>query len=80
MGFPVIATHHNGFPESVIEGKTAFLVPERDVEALGAAMIRLIDSPALARQMGEAGRGFAFQKFDQRKIVGEILAALFNQP
>jgi len=80
MGFPVIATRHNGFPDSVVEDKTAFLVAERDVEALAACMIRLIDCPDLARDMGKDGRAFAIEKFDQRKIVGEILSALFHEP
>ena len=80
MGFPVIATRHNGFPDSVVEDKTAFLVPERDVEALAACMIRLIDCPDLARDMGRAGRAFAIDKFDQRKIVKDILSALFGEP
>ena len=78
MGFPIIATHHNGFPDSVIEGKTAFLVPERDSRALAACMIKLIENPALARAMGEAGRAFAGVKFDQRRIAKEILSALFG--
>ena len=78
MGFPIVATYHNGFPESVIKGKTAFLVPERDVEALAAAMIRLIENPTLARAMGEGGRVFALEKFDQRKIAQQILSALFG--
>ncbi|MBC1604064.1 glycosyltransferase [Paenilisteria rocourtiae] len=39
QGKPVISTIHSGIPELVIHGKTGFLVPERDAEALGRAII-----------------------------------------
>src|SRR5262249_49503792 len=33
-GLPVVATRHNGFPESLLDGETGFLVPERDADVL----------------------------------------------
>ncbi len=52
---PVVATNVGGIPEIVREGETGFLVPCRDPQALSTAMIKLIESPGLARQFGEAG-------------------------
>ncbi|MBA3925817.1 glycosyltransferase [Listeria rustica] len=39
QGKPVISTIHSGIPELVIHGKTGFLVPERNAEALGRAIM-----------------------------------------
>ena len=33
MGLPVVCTNHNGFSESIIDGQSGFLVPERDADA-----------------------------------------------
>lgn len=39
QGKPVISTIHSGIPELVIDGETGFLVPERNAEALGRAVM-----------------------------------------
>ena len=54
-GLPVVATNVGGNPEIVENGKTGFLVPARDPEALSRAMIRILESPELAHRLGEAG-------------------------
>jgi len=41
MGLPVVATRHAGIPEMVPEEDRERLAPERDVEAIGQALIRL---------------------------------------
>jgi len=52
MGLPVIATLHNGFPDSVINGKSAFLVPERDINALAERIEYLVEHPGLWPRWG----------------------------
>ena len=42
----------------MIDGQTAFLVPEADLAGLAAAMGRLLEDPALRERMGAAGREF----------------------
>lgn len=54
-GLPVVATNVGGNPEIVQEGKTGFLVPARDPNALSEAMSRVIASPELGIQLGQAG-------------------------
>ncbi len=56
LGRPVVATAVDGIPELVSDGETGALVPLDDVEALAAAIGRLLDDPALRRSWGEAGR------------------------
>jgi glycosyltransferase involved in cell wall biosynthesis len=53
---PVVATRVGAIPEAVDEGVEALLYPAKDVPALAAALARLLESPELARRMGENGR------------------------
>ena len=54
-GIPVVATNVGGNTEIVQHGSTGLLVPARDAAALGAAMIRILESRELAEQFGQAG-------------------------
>jgi len=54
-GLPVVATNVGGNPEIVQDGKTGYLVPARDSHALGDEIIRVLESPDLAKRFGEAG-------------------------
>lgn len=56
---PVVASNSPGIRESVRDGHTGFLVPHGDVNAMGAAMCRLAESPALVAQLGAEARVFA---------------------
>lgn len=73
-GVPVLATLHNGFPDSVIDGTTGFLVPERDPEALCEKLILLANDEQLAIKMGEMGRTFVENNFDAAAIDAELAA------
>ncbi len=55
-GTPVIASRIGGIPDIVEEGVSGLLVPAGDAAALAGALRRLIEDPALARRLGEAGR------------------------
>jgi glycosyltransferase involved in cell wall biosynthesis len=56
-GLPIVATMVGGNHEVVRDGESGFLVPPRDPEALGRAMLRLtrMDEPQ-RRALGERGR------------------------
>jgi starch synthase len=55
FGKPVVATTVGGLPEMVDDGRTGFLVPPRDVEALATAVIRLMRDDAMRWEFGENG-------------------------
>lgn len=61
---PVVATAVGGVREIVADGVTGFVVPRGDPPALAAAVVRLLDQPATAARMGDAGRRVAFERFD----------------
>src|SRR5882724_4467632 len=46
-GLPVVATIHGALPEGLVPGKSGFLVPERDVEALAERLAFLVRRPEL---------------------------------
>jgi glycosyltransferase involved in cell wall biosynthesis len=55
-GRPVVATAVSGMPLAVTPGETGLLVPERDPEALAAAVGALLADPERARRLGRVGR------------------------
>ena len=70
---PVVASHGGGTSELVLEGVTGFLVPPRDPSALAARICQLLDDPALARQMGAAGRRRIEQAFSVEQLTADTL-------
>lgn len=67
-GLPVIATEHGAFPEGLVVGKSGFLVPERDVNALAGRLAWLIEHPETWATMGFIGRKFVEENYDIRKL------------
>lgn len=56
MGIPCITTSITGVPELIENGDSGLLVPASDVDGLAAAIIRLMDDPALCQRLSERGR------------------------
>jgi spore coat protein SA len=71
-GVPVVATRVGGIPEVVEDGVTGILVPPEDPVALADAVRSLLDDPALARRMGEAGRRRAVELFDWDGVAARL--------
>lgn len=63
-GLPTVGSDHAGIPEAVIDGRTGFLVPEGDADALAARLVALLAAPDLRRSMREAARALAEERFD----------------
>lgn len=74
-GLPVVATHHGGIPELVIDGENGYLVPERDPPALAAAIARLADAPDDRARFGQAGRRKVVETYERSIILEQTLAA-----
>ena len=55
-GVPIVASDSGGISEAVRDGLNGLLVPPGDVQALGAAVARLLRYPNLADRMGRLGR------------------------
>jgi glycosyltransferase involved in cell wall biosynthesis len=70
---PVVASRVGGLPE-ILEGGRGILVPPSDPQALAAAIGRVLDDPALARELGERGRRTVEERFSVDATVEGTLA------
>lgn len=76
FGLPVVTTSVSGIPELIEHGATGLIVPPEDAEAVAAALARLHQDPALARQIGEAARARIGTRFDGDASVAVLSSLL----
>lgn len=60
---PVVAVAEGGVRETISHGVNGLLVDGETPEQLGAALLQVLDDPALARRLGEAGRRVVLEKW-----------------
>ncbi|MBI4167040.1 MAG: glycosyltransferase [Acidobacteria bacterium] len=70
-GKPVVVTQSGGTKELVEDGRTGFLVPPGDSEALAARIREVLADPVLAAALGRAARHEVEVKFPFAKMVSE---------
>jgi len=73
MGLPVVATDIRGCRQVVADGVTGSLVPVGDGRSMAMALRELVESPAIRKAMGAAGRLRAEEHFDDRRVVETTL-------
>ena len=71
-GLPVISSYHADIPGVVVDGKSALLAPERDVEILAKHLEYLVGHPDVWGAMGRAGREYMEQEYDVMVQVGKL--------
>lgn len=76
FGLPCIGTSVGAVPEIIVDGETGLLVPAGDEGSLVNAMVRLLESPALAASMGKAGRERLHQHFGWDRATERIATFL----
>ncbi|MBN7809694.1 glycosyltransferase family 4 protein [Algoriphagus sp. H41] len=76
---PVVATFSGGAAEMVVDGQTGFLIPVGNIERGVDTLEKLIVSPELRRELGEAGRArvfleYSLEAFEEKikSVYGEI--------
>ena len=62
-GLPVISTPYGAGAERVCDGVTGLLVDPRNTDSLADGILRLLDDPSLAAEMGKAGRRMVEESF-----------------
>jgi len=72
-GTPVVCTAVGGMPEYVVDGTTGCIVPPGDPAALRGAILKLLDDPALAAEMGLAGNRHV-QQFAWANVAAGVAA------
>jgi len=68
-GLPVVATNVGGTAEIVDRGVTGILIEPREPAQIARAVLRLLDSPGEARQMGLAGAERMRERFSLERCV-----------
>lgn len=70
VGLPIVTTDVGGNREVVIDGKSGFLVPPKNSEALAQAMLKMMDLPEkLRKSMGQAGRKYIKENYSLEHVV-----------
>lgn len=64
---PIVASRHAGIKDVVIDNVSGFLVDEHDIEAMADNIIKILDNPKLAKEMGEKGREHISDNFSLEK-------------
>ena len=72
-GVPVVATAVGGIPEQVDDGRTGFLVPTGDVEAMASRITHLLSNDDLRRRFGREAAHTARTQFDIQRQVAAYL-------
>ncbi|RMF97814.1 MAG: colanic acid biosynthesis glycosyltransferase WcaL, partial [Candidatus Schekmanbacteria bacterium] len=72
-GLPVVATSIGGIPETVNVDKSAYLVPEKDSDALAEKIVHLIEDPEKRMKMGEEGRCYVKEKYDITNLSKQLI-------
>jgi colanic acid/amylovoran biosynthesis glycosyltransferase len=68
IGLPIVATNVGSVSEAMIDGKTGFLVPARDVDSLTEKLEFLIEHPVFWPEMGRGGREYVEKNYDIGKL------------
>jgi colanic acid/amylovoran biosynthesis glycosyltransferase len=77
VGLPVITTERVG-SELVIDGKSGFLVPEKDHKILASKITFFIQNQGQRESFGQEGRLFIEQFFDIKKTTASLEKVLYS--
>ncbi len=71
---PVVATRVLGSRELIADGVHGLLVPPEDPVAISAAIVSLLNNPAPARALGQAGRRLVESRYSLQAMSDQIIA------
>ncbi|MBU4406530.1 MAG: glycosyltransferase family 4 protein, partial [Candidatus Altiarchaeota archaeon] len=71
FGKPLVATDSGGNRDCIKDGKNGFLVKPGE---LGERLEKLISDPKLREKMGRESRKLYDERFESRKVIGEIVS------
>jgi len=69
---PVVASEVGGIPDIVRDGRTGWLVPAGDEEALARRVLELCRQPERARRVAREGRAFAEERFGWDRVLDDL--------
>lgn len=75
---PVVATRWRGIPSIVEDGKSGFLVPIKDSQALAEKISLLLKDSELRQKMGERGRQIYLERFTIERLWRDVEKAFLS--
>ena len=78
MCLPVVATDIRGCRNLVIQGKTGFLIPPKNSEALTVALMKLINNNKLREKCGRAGRDYIEKNHSNKIVIEKMMAGYYS--
>jgi glycosyltransferase involved in cell wall biosynthesis len=75
---PVLTTPTGDAARIVKDGATGFVLKPDDPQGMADCIVNLVRNPALANQMGEAGRKQVEQDYNITSLVPQLMAIFFD--
>jgi glycosyltransferase involved in cell wall biosynthesis len=69
---PIVATSVGGVPEMIVDGITGYLVPPKDPASMANSILKLINDPDNAREMGLRGRQIVEKEFNMTVAISKL--------
>lgn len=79
VGLPVLSTYHNGIPEGIINGKSGFLVKEKNINELYERMKFMAKNYKKLKDFGKIGRSLVESRYDIKKLNRELIKIYNNK-
>ncbi len=73
MGVPTVGSDIIGLQDAIDDGVTGILVPPKNADALGVALIELLDNPDRIKWLGLNARQRVVDHFTAEKVNAEVL-------
>jgi colanic acid/amylovoran biosynthesis glycosyltransferase len=77
-GLPVLSTRVGGIPEGIINGKSGFIVAERDVDALAKKLVYLLEHHECWPEMGRIGRKYVEDHYNN-EVLNDRLVNIYKR-
>lgn len=71
---PTVGSAVGGIPDYIEDGTTGWLFEKQNDQDLADKLLQLLEDPAMATQMGQAGRGRVVSTFQYSHMIDAILA------
>jgi colanic acid/amylovoran biosynthesis glycosyltransferase len=75
---PVIGTDIGGIPDGIISGRTGWIVPEKEIQALYEKMLFFIQNPDKCLEFGVAGKNFACKNYDNSILSQKLIHDVYQ--
>ena len=72
MARPIVGSRSGGITETIVDGKTGFLVDRGDALTLADRVEQLLKDPQLAQSMGKVGRKHVLDNFEGSQYAKQL--------